>query len=213
MKNRNVILRFVALLACFGTPLVSRAGAIIPSPAANNTEYHFEAGLAYASGVQNVVDQMKTNFGFESDNTWSIGVRLSAYALTPGGFGYGAGVGPAEFFTVKDYNHYYNHHDDTNTSYIIPVFADLRYYFPKDGYLAPYVRAGISYPIAGGDYIGGGTPGPLVALGTLVWEHRVVAIGVEAGYDGSKVEVKDGYWHQAEKVRSTEFTFSVFARF
>jgi len=211
--NYNVTLRFATLLACLGTPFVSRASAIIPSPAGSRTEFHFEAGLTYASGVQNVVDQMKTNFGFDHDTLWPIGIKLTAYAKTPSGFGYGGGVGPCEFFTVKDHNHYYHHNDDSNTSYIIPVFADVRYYFPKNDYLAPYVRAGVACPIAGGDYIGSGTPGPVVALGANVWEHRIVAIGVELGYDASQVEVKDGFLHQAEKVRATEFTISVFASF
>jgi hypothetical protein len=204
MKHRNVVLRFAALLACLGMPLLSRA---------SGTEYHFEAGLTYASGVENVADQMKTNFGLERDYLMPVGIKVSAYAQTPNGFGYGGGVGPCEFFSVKDRNHYYHHDDDTNTSYVIPVFADVRYYFPKNGALAPYVRAGVSYPISGGDYIGSGTPGPVVAIGAHVWEHRIVAVGVEAGYDASKVEVKDGFLHRAEKVQSTAFTFSVFASF
>jgi hypothetical protein len=213
MNLRHVSLRFAALLTCVSLPLVSHARDIISSPAYNNTEYHFEAGLTYASGIENVSDQMKTNFGLERDYLMPVGIKLSAYAQTANGFGYGGGVGPCEFFTVKDRNHHYYHNDDTNTSYIIPVFADLRYYFPKNGYLAPYVRAGVAYPFSGGDYIGAGTPGPVVAIGAHVWEHRIVAIGVEAGYDASKVEVKSGYLHQAEKVRSTEFTLSVFATF
>lgn len=211
--NYTVILRFATLLACFGMPLASRASAIIPSPASDRTEFHFEAGLTYASGVEKVANQMETNFGLERNYLMPVGFKFTAYAKTPCGFGYGVGVGPCSFFSVKDRNHYYHHNDDTNTSYIIPVFADLRYYFPQDGLFAPYVRAGVADSIAGGDYIGSGTPGPVVAVGTLVWEHRIVAIGVEAGYDASKVEVKAGYLHQAEKVRSTEFTFSVFASF
>ena len=213
MKHSNIALRFAAVLTCLSLPLVSHAKAIIPSPAGSSTEYHVEAGLTYASGVQNIVDQMKTNFGFDHDYIWPIGIKLTAYAQTSSGFGYGGGIGPCEFISVKDRSHYYHHDDDTNTSYIIPVFADLRYYFPQNGFFAPYVRAGVAYPISGGDYIGNGTPGPLVAIGAHVWEHRILAIGVEAGYDASKVEVKSGYLHQAEKVRSTEFTLSVFVTF
>jgi len=213
MNYRNIILHPAALLACICLPLIAHASAIISSPANNGTEFHFEAGFTYASGVEKVADQMKTNFGLERDYLMPVGLKLTAYARTPCGFGYGAGVGPCEFFTVKDNSHHYHNDDETNTSYVIPVFADLRYYFPKDGFFAPYGRVGIAYPIAGGDYIGSGTPGPVIAVGMLVWEHRIVAIGVEAGYDTSKVEVKEGYLHQAEKVHATEFTLSVFASF
>ena len=213
MNHRNSLLRIVAVLACLGLPLVSRAGSIIPSPVGNSTEFHVEIGLTYASGVDNVVHQMETNFGLERDYVVPLGLKLSAYARRPDGLGFGGGIGPCEFFQVKDSNHYYRYNNDSKSSYIIPVFADLRYYFPRNGFLSPYVRAGVSFPFAGGDYLDAGTPGPVVAIGANVWEHRIFAIGVEAGYDGSKVKVKDGTLHQAVDVHPTEFTFSVFASF
>jgi hypothetical protein len=212
MKHRDIPFRLTALLTCLSMPLLSRAG-IIPSPADSNTEFHLEAGLTYASGVENVMDQMKTNFGVDRDYVWPIGLKLAAYAKTPSGFGFGGGIGPCEFIQVKDHSRYYHNYDNDQWSYIVPVFADVRYFLPKNGFLAPYVRVGVAYPISGGDQIGSGTPGPVVAIGAHVWEHRIVAVGVEAGYDASKVEVKGGYLHQAEKVRPTEFTLSVFATF
>jgi len=212
MNYRKIILPIIAVLACTNLALAARSG-IIPSPASNNNEFHVEAGLTYASGVQNIVDQLKTNMGFESDNVWPIGIKVSAYTVTPSGFAFGGGFGPSTFIEVKDRYHYYHNNDDKQTSYIFPVFADVRYYFPKSGMLAPYVRVGVAYPFSGGDLLDSGTPGPVVAAGLHVWEHRILAIGVEAGYDGSKVEVKAGYLHGAEKVLATEFTFSVFAAF
>jgi hypothetical protein len=212
MNNRNVISCCVAVLTCLSLPLATRAG-IIPSPADSITEFHVEGGLTYASGLKNVADQLKTNFGVDNSFTWPIGFKLSAYAKTPSGFAFGGGFGPAEFIDVKDHTHYYHNYDDNQWSYIIPVFADVRYYLPKNGALAPYVRVGACYPISGGDQIGSGTPGPIAAIGAHVWEHRILAVGVEAGYDASQVEVKGGFLHQAEKVRPTEFTLSVFAVF
>ena len=214
MTTRAISLRLPALLACLSLPLIAHAGSIIPSPASSYTEFHVEAGLTYASGVNKVMDQMETNFGLDRDYVWPIGIKLDAYAKTQSGFGYGGGIGPCTFIQVKEHgDHYYRHYDDDKWSYIIPVFADVRFYFPKNGSLTPYVRAGVAYPIAGGDYIGSGTPGPLVAVGMHVWEHRILAVGVEAGYDASKVEVKAGYLHQAEKVNPTALTISVFATF
>lgn len=202
-------------------PLVTQArSGIIPSPAGNTTEYHVEVGLTYASGLKNVVDQLKTNFGFDDDSTFPIGLRLAAYAKTPSGFGFGGGIGPCEFIRVRndhDHHGYYydNNHDrdDDQWSYVVPVFADLRYYFPGTSLIAPYFRAGVAYPISGGDHLGSGTPGPLVAAGANVWGHRYLSIGVELGYDDSKVRVKSGFFHGEEKVRSGEFTLSVYAAF
>jgi len=213
MTYRHILLRSIALLTCLGLPLVSKASGIIPAPTGSSTEFHVEIGLTYASGVENVIDQMETNFGFDRDSSWPVGLKLTAYARRSDGFGFGVGVGPSEFFQVKDHNHHYNHNDDTTSSYIIPMFADIRYYLSTNSSFTPYVRAGVSCPLAGGDYIGSGSPGAVVAIGAHVWEHRIVAVGVELGYDDSRVKVKDGYLHQAEKVRPTEFTFSVFATF
>ncbi len=213
MTNRHHVLLFAALLTGLGLPLVARTG-IIPSPAASTTEYHVELGFTYASGIENVLNQLEKNFGFERNNSTSIGLKLTGYAKLENGIGFGVGVGPCSYIEVRDQNHYYHHYDDNvKSSYVIPVFADIRYYFPKAGFLAPYIRAGVAYPISGGDYIGMGDPAPLIAIGANVWEHRIVAIGIEAGYDASKVKVKSGYLHQAEKVRPTEFTLSVFAAF
>lgn len=213
MKHHNCLVRIASLMACLSLPLIGHARDIIASPARADTEFHGEIGLTYASGVEKVVDQLETNFGMKRDWSMPVGLKVSGYARRADGFGFGGGVGPCEFITVEDHNHYYHHDDDKNTSYIIPLFVDVRYYFPENGNFGPYVRAGISGSIAGGDYIGNGSIGPVVAVGAQVWGRRIVAVGVEAGYDGSKVKIKDGYYHQAEEVRPLEFTFSVFARF
>jgi hypothetical protein len=213
MKNRIIMLRIAALLTCLTLPLASHARDIIAAPVQNTTEFHSEIGLTYASGVTKVADQMESNFGLVRDSLIPVGLRVSAYAKQSNGFGFGGGVGPCAFVTVEDRNHYYSHNSDKSTSYIIPLFVDVRYYFPRNGDIEPYVRAGVSGSIAGGDYLGNGSIGPVVAVGTQVWARHIVSIGVEAGYDGSKVKVKDGYYHPAADVRPVEFTFSVFARF
>lgn len=212
MTNRYNALRFAALLTCLGLPLVARTG-IIPSPAGSNTEYHVEVGFTYASGVENIANQLVKNFRFQSASFIPIGPKVSGYAKLENGIGFGVGIGPCSFIEVRDHNHSYDYNDDRKTSYIIPFVADIRYYFPKTGAFAPYIRAGIAYPISSGDHIGASTPAPVVALGANVWEHRIVAIGIEAGYDASEVEVKSGPFHAAEKIRPTEFTLSVFAAF
>jgi hypothetical protein len=213
MNHRTSILRFAVLAYSLSLAFSVQARDIIASPAQDTMEFHSEVGLTYASGVINVADQMKTNFGLDHKDLWPVGLRISAYVKRSNGLGFGGGIGPCVFVTVEDRNHYYHHDDDNSTSYIIPVFADVRYYFPQSGSFEPYVRAGISGAIAGGDYLGNGTLGPVVAIGAQVWGRRIVSIGVEAGYDAAKVKVKDGYLHQAEEVRPTEFTFSVYARF
>ncbi|MFT3780679.1 MAG: hypothetical protein QM790_01600 [Nibricoccus sp.] len=232
MNSLKFSLRLGAVLACLSLPVVSHAGSgIIPSPAGSKTEFHIEAGLTYASGVNNVIDQLKKNYGFEDDGSFPLGLRLSAYAKLENGFGFGAGIGPSQYIRVRTnhprgyyyydgyyYDGYYYHggyyyYDDYETSYIVPIYADVRYYFPKNDILSPYVRAGIAYPISGGDHLNAGRPGAIGAVGANFLETRYVSVGVELGFDDSRVEVKSGPFHPKEKVRPTEWTISVFATF
>lgn len=216
MKMHPRIVLLSVALATLTASGAARAASIIPSPAEQRVEIHGEAGLTFASGMENVLDQMETNFGVDRDFVWPIALRLAGYVKYPNGFGLGAVIGPCQFIRVEnDYDNYHHryHNDDDQWSYIIPITADVRYYLPSRDGFTPYGRAGVSFPIAGGDHIGQGTPGPVVAVGATVWEHRWIAIGVEAGYDGSKVKVKTGEFHAAAKVRPVEFTFSVFAHF
>lgn len=213
MHNPRVL--FFGLLACFSVPLAARP--IIPSPAASTTEYHVEGGLTFASGLANVVDQLETNFRIEDDSSWPIGIKLSAYARHANGFGYGVSIGPGEFIVIDENNDnddddYYDR-DDDEWNYILPLSVDVRYYFNNAGDIAPYVRAGISYPITGGDYIGSGSPGPIAAIGAHFWHNDLLSIGAELGYDGSEIEVEAGPFHGAQDVKSTEFTFGVFVTF
>jgi len=234
MKLVPLTLRVSAVLACLSLPLLAQArSGIIPSPRDSQTEFHVEVGITYASGMNNVVNQLKKNFGLEDDNSFPLGLKITAIAKLPSGLAFGGGFGPCQYYRVRTYNprygSYYNQsyyyddyyydsgyrysYDDYQESYIFPVFADIRYYFPKNSVLTPFVRAGIAYPISGGDFLSAGIPGAIGAIGAQFIETRYFAMGVEVGYDDSKVQVKSGPFHPKEKVRPTEWTISLFAAF
>jgi hypothetical protein len=216
MSHTRIVVRIFALLTLVSVPLAARDGGIIPSPAGSDTKLHVEAGITYSSGVSNVVDQIQENHGFDRSSEWPVGLRLSVYAKQSNGFAFGAGIGPWTVIRIEDRDYRRRHHrydDDDEWNYIVPVCADVRYFFTTSGAFEPFVRAGIVYPITSGDYIGSSTPGPLVAVGAQVWDSRYVAIGFEVGYDGSQVEVKGGPLHRTEKVDSGELNLSVLARF
>ena len=232
MKLLPLALRLSALLACLGLPSVAHArSGIIPSPRGSQTEFHVEVGLTYASGLDNVINQLKKNYGFEDDGSFPVGLKLTAYAKMANGFAIGGGFGPSQYFRVRTnhprgyyyydgyyYDGYYYHgdyyyYDDYEESYIIPVFADIRYYFPKNDLLTPFVCVGVAYPISGGDHLNAGRPGAIGAIGANFLETRYFSMGVELGFDDSRVEVKSGPFHPKEKVRPTEWTISVFATF
>jgi len=101
-------------------------------------------------------------------------------------------VGPTAFFVVdeKFYGDYYT--DDTKFSYIIPVGADLRYTLFNDRNVSPYVKVGFRYPIAGGDNLSSSSSeiGVYGAVGVELWRTKTVGMGLEVGYDTSKVTLK-----------------------
>lgn len=208
MKIRIIGLCATALLAAAS----ASASSIIPSPAGSPYQFHLEAGLTYASGFDKVADQVEQNFGLERKSTWPIGLKVSGYVEHSSGLAAGLSFGPFMFIRVENRNGYH-HYDNTQDSYIIPASFDVRFFLPTNGPITPYARVGVAYPFSGGDQIGSGKAGPVAALGVHLWENRLLSAGIEAGYDGSKVEVKGGYYHGPEDIRPVEFTFGVFVVF
>lgn len=229
MKTFPLTARLCALLAFFGLPFVAHArSGIIPSPRGSQTEFHLEVGFTHASGMNNVINQMEKNFGLEDDDSFPVGLKISGYAKMANGFAVGAGIGPCQYYRVRtyrpyhgsyyyydyyyddyyyDYGYYYDA-DEDETSYVVPVFADVRYYFPKNALMTPYVRAGIAYPISGGDHLSAGTPGAIAAIGAQFVETRYFSLHAEVGFDDSRVTVRSGPFGRKQEVRPTEWTIS-----
>jgi outer membrane protein W len=204
MKSYTTVLSCAGLLLCSALLTTAKADA--------SSGYHFEAGLSYATGTDDVLRQVETNFGFSQDYKRQVGLHLAAYNRFSENLAIGGSVGPCMFFKVTDSEtHYTDKHDQWN--YVIPVSADVRFFFDTLGVFVPYLRAGLAYSIAGGDYIGSGSPGLVAAVGTYIGEKHGFKLGLELGYDSSTVKVKSGYLHQAANVRPTQYCFRVFAAF
>lgn len=201
---------YTTVLSCAGILLCSAFVQTVKADASSG--FHFEAGLSYATGTDNVLRQVETNFGFSKEYKRQVGLHLATYNRFSENLAIGGSVGPCMFFKVTDSEaHYTDKRDQWN--YVIPVSADLRYFFNKTGVFVPYLRAGLAYSIAGGDYIGPGSPGLVAAVGTYIGEKRGFKLGLELGYDSSTVKIKSGYIHHAENVRPTEYSFRIFAAF
>jgi hypothetical protein len=201
-------LRLFAVCGGLALPL-SAVFAASDSAVASGDKMHWEVGLTYASGVNKVMDQLERNFGVTKKSVWPVGLKLGGYDEFSNGWGFGASVGPCMVIEVE--NGYGS--SDNNFNYIIPVTFDARYSFPIDGKAKGYVRFGVTEPFASGDYFNSSTPGPVVAIGAEVWHGSSVSVGIEAGYDGSKVEVKGSYYAPSAKVTPIGFNASVFVRF
>jgi hypothetical protein len=176
---------------------------------AGGDSFHWEIGLTYASGVNKVTDKLELNFGVTKKSVWPVGLKLGGYEEFSSGWGIGGSVGPCMLIEVQ--NAFGS--GDTSHSYIIPVTVDARYNFPIGGGAKAYVRFGVTQPFVSGDYLGSGTMGPVVAIGSEVWHGSAVSVGIEAGYDGSKVEVNGTFYSSAAKVTPVGFNAGIFVRF
>ena len=175
-------------------------------------DFRFPVGLAYASGVTQVVDKMEENYFLRDDYIWPAGLVFKPYLEFGNGLGLGASIGPYLFLFIESDD------EDDSFSYVIPVGLDLRFTFLKKSDITPYVRAGFRYPIAGGDYFQSGKIGAFGGIGVEFWRTKRISMGLELSYDDSKIEIKAGGPGarpntREQEVRPGGFMFGVFAVF
>ena len=72
------------------------------------------------------------------------------------------------------------------------------------------------YPIVGGQNVSSSDVGPFGAIGIEFWHTKPVGMGIEAGYDASRITVKGpagGPLPNTKKVTFAGFNASLFVRF
>lgn len=146
-------------------------------------EWRIPFGLSYVGGASKFLDQVEDNLESEGYTTdtfiWPVGLTVQPYYEFDFGLGAGFGVGPLVMLA-----------GDADAT-LLPVNACLRYAFMPKAKLTPYLRTGLSYIVASGDYIEGSSPGFVAAVGMEFLRHKRVGVGVEIGYDSSVVEMED----------------------
>lgn len=140
-------------------------------------------GATYISGMTDITDIMEDNLsnGFVEVDTVTIpiGILYSGYNEWDSGFGAGINVGPI-MLGLGDIS-FFN----------VPVGADVRYILNSGGKARPYVRGGIRYHIASGDFIEGSDPGVFGSVGVEFRERGSGGWGFEVAYDASEIEMED----------------------
>ena len=184
--------------------------SVITAYSAQAIDWRFPVGVGYSSGIAEVKDAVKDyyrgqGFQVEDDYYVPVSVVFSPYAELTNGLGLGVSLGPPSFLEVTATS---PGGENNDTSYIVPIGADIRYTFLRKGNVSPYLRAGVRYPIAGGEAIESSTVGAFGAVGAEFWRTKKVALGVELSYDSSEVKVIGG-----KNVKPNEFFISVSAVF
>src|SRR5262245_58934545 len=183
---------------------VAAAIALLAFPVANARadEWSVGPGVAYVSNINQVIDIYKNNSRAQGktvdvDKALPIGVSFdSTYQMTTGPR-IGIGIGPY-FRVTGDVKHFE-----------LPIDGTVGYGFLPQEQATPYVKGGIVYHFASGDFYKSSTPGFIVAGGVDFARRRAVRGTVEVSFDASKIELdvlcvarQPGCSAGAEKVRS-----------
>lgn len=208
--------------------LALAAGLSFPTAARAEVDFRFPVGLTFASGLLDVSDAIEDHFfaGWSTydydDFVFPVGLQFSPYAEFDFGLGVGLTLGPPAFYFVYEDYYYYDywddyHYDEVWASWSLPVGLDLRYSFHplmEDSNVCPYVRAGLRYTLAGGDFLkSGDNVGFYGGVGLEFLRTKKVSVGIEAGYDTSELTVEAGPYRGEEDVESGKFMISIFAVF
>lgn len=160
----------------------------------DGTRFHFDLGLTYVDGAYDVNKQLKASlvdngYTIQRDYVVPVGLSLNPRVQFGNGLGVGLSLGPTSFIGIER-NGGFNVGQDL--SYIIPVGGFVQYNFFRHHNVSPYLRGGVKYPITGGDFIKSGTIGGYGAVGVQFFNQKRVGVGLEVGYDSSRVTISAG---------------------
>ena len=211
MKTYRLTIGVLATLAGLAMQTTTFAG----DTNSTGVRFRFPVGLTYANGAYDVMHAVEDSFranGYTVTETFvfPVGLSLNPRVEFPCGASVGVAIGPAEFLTVQRST---RSTDSTDFNYIVPVGGYVQYNLFQKKTISPFVRAGVRYPIAGGDYIKSSTVGAFAAGGVEIYRTKRIGFGIEAGYDWSQVTVSAGSIGGESTVRPVGFNVSIFALF
>lgn len=187
------------------------AGIGLSSSARAEGSFHFPVGIAYDTGGQSAENKLWSFYQQDGYTGTKIDIGGWGLVFSPyyewqtsiGGIGAGVTVGPTSIVTVEQTDYGYGESSDNVTvSYAVPVGPFIRYSPWPNATFSPYLRAGVKYVFAGGNY-GSSDVGVSGAVGVELWRTKKIGMSLEAGYDTSEIKVTEG-------VHSSNVTFPGF---
>jgi hypothetical protein len=168
--------------------------------------WRFALGYSFLSNVYELRDSYKhlSKDAGNGNNIYNTSIRVcfQPYYQFQSGFRAGAGLGPLVLLTGDA------------TFVQIPVNITMGYSFFLDAKISPYIRAGLSYPVASGSYYAGSVPGFFSGMGIEILNTEPIHIGFEAAYDASEIKLdraSDQSSH--EKIKTGEVMLYIYADF
>lgn len=182
-------------------------------PATTNAQeaagtWRFELGVAYATGMSDVVDHYEENLrraGFDADVDLRIPVGLGAKATHMWASNLRADLGLGPLFLISgDVSHFE-----------LPVSVTLGYSFPTGARVSPFVRAGVVYHYVDGDQYSSTRPGALVAVG-FDFEHFTIELASDQAkteFDALTCVLPDECRLTHRKITTYDFIAGIYYRF
>jgi hypothetical protein len=189
--------------------------ALLAFPVANARadEWMVGPGIAYVNNINHVLDIYKNDVkaqgkSVDVDKALPVGISFDADYQSNTGLRIGVGLGPY-FRLTGDVKHFE-----------LPINGTVGYAFLPDEQATPYVKSGIVYHIASGDFYESSTAGLLVAGGLDFARRSKISGAVEVSFDASKIELdilcapgQANCTAGTEKFRSYETVVSFFVKF
>ncbi len=179
----------------------------IPAPGSSESgAWRFALGYSFLSNAYELRDAYKhLSKDAGDDNSiynTSISICFQPYYQFQNGFRAGAGIGPLVLL-IGDATHVQ-----------VPVNMTLGYSFFTDSKISPYVRTGISYPIASGDYYADSSPGFFSGMGIEILNTNPIHMGFEMAYDASEIKLdRASDQSSSEKIKTGEVMVYLYADF
>jgi hypothetical protein len=170
-------------------------------------EWHNSFGIGVIDANDKVEDIYRNNLQFEGKNdtdfqaTLDWGYFYQPYYLYDNGFAFGLGIAtPTGIFA-----------DEILVTF--PVHIDIRYFLSLHSELSAYIRAGMRYNVAFGEYVEGSKPGAIAGIGLLFKWNENTKVGVEFTDDSSEIEIKDIANNRNESINLNQTIISLIFAF
>jgi hypothetical protein len=194
---------------------VAAAVALLAFPVANAQadDWTVGPGVAYVSNIEHVLDIYQEDVKAQGktvdvDKALPVGISFDADYQMDTGLRVGIGVGP-----------YYRLSGDVK-HFELPLSGTVGYLFLPDENVSPYIKGGIIYHVASGDFYESSTPGPLIAGGIDFARRSHLSGTVQVSFDASQIELdklcapgQANCTAGTEKFRSYETVVSFFIKF
>lgn len=184
--------------------LILLLSTIQPSQAA---EWHNSFGIGIIDANEDVEDIYRSNLqaeglddtDFEAVLDW--GYFYQPYYLYDNGFAFGLGIATPTGIIAEEF------------LFNFPIHVDVRYFIMPKSKFSAYLRAGVRYNLAFGEYVEGSKPGVIAGIGLLFQWNEKTNIGFEFTDDSSEIEIRDIANNRIESINLNQTIFSLIIAF